>query len=56
MHICRAIFSKLHQVGFDGCIYPDHIFAIEGDGPDSGQALSYVVGYVKARLAEFAAR
>jgi len=23
---------------------------------DSGQALSYVVGYVKARLAEFAAR
>jgi mannonate dehydratase len=48
------ILQELHKVGFDGCINPDHIFEIEGDGPDSGQALSYAVGYIKALLAALA--
>jgi mannonate dehydratase len=50
------ILLELQNVGFDGCINPDHIFAIEGDGPDSGQALSYAVGYIKALLAALAVR
>jgi len=49
------ILLELHKVGFDGCINPDHIFSLEADGPDSGQALSYAVGYIKALLAALAA-
>ena len=44
------ILSALNDVGFDGCINPDHIFAIEGDGPGVQQGLAYSVGYIKALL------
>jgi mannonate dehydratase len=49
------IVRELQKVGFDGCINPDHYPQLEGDGPDSGQALSYSVGYIKALLAALAA-
>jgi len=45
------ILSALNDVGFDGCINPDHIFEIEGDTENVRQGLAYSVGYVKALLA-----
>ena len=42
------IILALKEVGFDGCLNPDHIFPIEGDGSDAGGALAYSVGYIKA--------
>ena len=49
------IVLALREVGFDGCLNPDHIFPIEGDGPDAGGALAYSVGYIKALSAALAA-
>ena len=49
------ILLELHRVGFDGCLNPDHVPALEGDGPDAGQGLSYSVGYIKALFAALAA-
>lgn len=40
------ILLELHKVGFDGCLNPDHIQALEGD-----VGLAYSVGYIKALLA-----
>ena len=55
------IIQALDQVGFDGCINPDHIPIIEGDYADgmigdqvSHQGLAYAVGYIKALLAALA--
>ena len=55
------IVQALDQVGFDGCINPDHIPIIEGDYADgmtgdqvSHQGLAYAVGYIKALLAALA--
>ena len=48
------ILRELHQVGFDGCVNPDHIPALEGDGPGVHQGLAYSVGYIKAMLAALA--
>ena len=45
------IVQALQDVGFDGCINPDHIFAIEGDGADRSQGVAYSVGYIRALLA-----
>ena len=45
------ILQALNDVGFDGCINPDHIFAIEGDGEVPYQGIAYSVGYIKALLA-----
>ena len=44
------ILQALNDVGFDGCVNPDHIFAIEGDGPDVQQGVAYSVGYIKALI------
>ena len=49
------ILHGLRQVGFDGCINPDHIPSLEGDGPAVHQGLSYSVGYLEALLAALAA-
>ena len=49
------ILQALDKVGFDGCINPDHIFPIEGDGPGVSQGAAYAVGYIKALLAALAA-
>ena len=45
------ILSALDSVGFDGCINPDHIPSIEGDGGNVSQGLAYSIGYIKALLA-----
>lgn len=45
------ILQALHKVGFDGCINPDHIPAIEGDRGPVSQGLAYSIGYIKALLA-----
>ena len=42
------IVQALKEVGFDGCLNPDHIFPLEGDGPDATSALAYSIGYMKA--------
>ena len=49
------ILQALDSVGFDGCINPDHIFPIEGDGPEVSQGVAYAVGYIKALLTALAA-
>ena len=48
------ILLELKRVGFSGCVNPDHIPAIEGDGPLVEQGLAYSVGYLKALLAALA--
>ena len=45
------ILKELRKVGFDGCINPDHIPLIPGDGPDRAIGWAYSVGYIKALLA-----
>jgi len=45
------ILLALHKVGFEGCVNPDHIPAIEGDGRFVSQGLAYSIGYIKALLA-----
>jgi len=49
------VLKELRNVGFDGCINPDHIPYIEGDGDGSHQGLAYSIGYLKALLAALAA-
>ncbi len=49
------VLLELRRVGFDGCINPDHIPALEGDGTDAHRGLAYSVGYLKALLAALAA-
>ncbi|MBT3343395.1 MAG: TIM barrel protein [Gemmatimonadetes bacterium] len=49
------VLEELRRVGFSGCINPDHIPAVEGDGPGVHQGLSYSIGYLKALLAAQAA-
>ena len=48
------IVLELRNVGFDGCLNPDHYFPLEGDGAASEQALAYSIGYMKALLASLA--
>lgn len=48
------ILLELDKQGFDGCVNPDHIPRIEGDGPNVSQGLSYSIGYIKALLAALA--
>jgi mannonate dehydratase len=49
------ILLELDRVGFDGCINPDHIPALEGDHGHTSLGLAYSVGYIKALLAALAA-
>jgi mannonate dehydratase len=49
------ILRELHKVGFDGCINPDHIPIIPGDGPDRSIGWAYSIGYIKALGAALAA-
>jgi mannonate dehydratase len=49
------VLQELRRVGFSGCINPDHIPAVEGDGDGVHQGLSYSIGYLKALLAAAAA-
>ncbi len=49
------IVRELDRVGFDGCLNPDHLQSIEGDGGHAQQALAYSIGYLKALLAALAA-
>jgi len=49
------IILELKRVGFDGCLNPDHIPKIEGDGPNAHHGLAYSIGYIKAMLAALAA-
>ena len=48
-----TIPRALREVGFDGCVNPDHYYAFEGDTQDNkgGQALAYAVGHIKRLLA-----
>lgn len=48
------ILLELRKVGFDGCLNPDHIPSLEGDGAGAHQGLAYSVGYIKALLAALA--
>lgn len=50
MNMARVLHA-LQQVGFDGCINPDHIPALEGDRDSISGGLAYSVGYIKALLA-----
>jgi mannonate dehydratase len=45
------ILKALHELGFDGCVNPDHIPTIEGDCGNISQGLAYSIGYIKALLA-----
>jgi len=47
---------ELKKVGFDGCLNPDHIPAIEGDSGTARQGLAYSIGYIKALFAALAVR
>ena len=49
------IILALQQVGFDGCLNPDHIPPLEGDTPEVSLGLGYSVGYIKALFAALAA-
>ena len=49
------VLLELRKVGFDGCLNPDHIPRIEGDGTTIHQGLAYSIGYIKALLAALAA-
>ena len=49
------VLLELRRIGFDGCINPDHIPAIEGDGPGAHHGLAYSIGYLRAMLAALAA-
>ena len=49
------VLKELRNVGFDGCINPDHIPTLEGDSEGVQHGLSYSVGYLKALLAALAA-
>jgi len=49
------IILELRRVGFNGCLNPDHIPEIEGDGPNAHHGLTYSIGYIKAMLAAVAA-
>ena len=54
------ILLELDRVGFDGCLNPDHIPHLEGDGHTGSAAyashgLAYSIGYIKALLAALAA-
>ncbi|HCL31947.1 MAG TPA: mannonate dehydratase [Candidatus Latescibacteria bacterium] len=49
------VLQELQNVGFDGCINPDHIPQIEGDGEGVQHGLSYSIGYLRALLAALAA-
>ena len=44
------ILRELKQVGFDGCVNPDHHPKLEGD-EDGMMALGYAIGYIKALFA-----
>ena len=48
------ILRALDAIGFDGCVNPDHVPPLEGDGADSKHGLAYSVGYIKALLAALA--
>lgn len=50
-----TILAALQRVGFDGCVNPDHIPALEGDYGHASLGLAYSVGYIKALLAALAA-
>lgn len=54
MNMAR-ILQALHKVGYDGCLNPDHIPALEGDHGHASMGLAYSVGYIKALLAALAA-
>jgi mannonate dehydratase len=49
------ILKALNEVGFDGCVNPDHIPVIEGDRDKVSQGLAYSIGYIKALLAALSA-
>ena len=48
------VLLELKRHGFDGCLNPDHIPALEGDGGGGHHGLAYSVGYIKALLAALA--
>ena len=48
------ILQELDKQGFDGCVNPDHIPGIEGDGPKVSQGMGYSIGYIKALFAALA--
>jgi mannonate dehydratase len=48
------LLLELKRVGFDGCLNPDHIPALEGDQPPISSGLAYSVGYIKALFAALA--
>jgi mannonate dehydratase len=48
------VLLELRRIGFDGCINPDHIPAIEGDSPQAHHGLAYSIGYLRAMLAALA--
>ena len=48
------ILLELRNVGFDGCLNPDHFFPLEGDTSNAEQGLAYSVGYMKGLLAALA--
>ena len=54
MNMARIV-RELARVGFDGCLNPDHLQPIEGDGDSAHQALAYSIGYIKALLTGLAA-
>jgi mannonate dehydratase len=45
------ILQALNEVGFDGCLNPDHIPQVERDGMKVHHGLAYSIGYVKAQIA-----
>jgi mannonate dehydratase len=45
------ILHALKEVGFEGCLNPDHIPILEGDKEKAYRGLAYSVGYIKAQLA-----
>jgi mannonate dehydratase len=49
------ILHALHKTGFDGCLNPDHIPHLEGDGEGVRLGLAYSIGYIKALLTALAA-
>ena len=48
------ILLELKQIGFDGCINPDHIPTLEGDEGTLTKGMAYSVGYLKALFAAMA--
>jgi mannonate dehydratase len=47
----HAVIQKLHEVGFDGFLIPDHVPGLEGDTGWAHRGRAHAVGYLQSAVA-----